>query len=188
MRCLNIMQEPSNIIAKLEALLFAYGEPLEKKRAARILGVSEEEIAHAAVSLHASLTAAERGLMLLKSGEELQLVTKPEFQAIMQDVMKSEMQEELTPAALETMSIVAYGGPIARSEIDYIRGVNSSFSIRSLLIRGLVERFPHPERAQVYLYRPSALFLKHIGMESEGTLPEYQTLREVVQKIRGASQ
>ena len=59
--------------------------------------------------------------------------------------VKEELTEDLTPASLETLSIVAYLGPISRVRIEYLRGVNSSVILRSLMIRGLIERFADPE-------------------------------------------
>ena len=92
--------------------------------------------------------------------------------------MKSEFSEELSRAAIETAAIIAYQGPITRAEIEYVRGVNSSFILRGLLMRGLVERIENPKDARSYLYRISFDFLKHLGLTKIEDLPQYQEFRQ----------
>ena len=175
------------MIAQLEAILFAYGEPMAKAKLQKMLGVSETELNDAIGALRTALEGEARGLMLLEHADTLQLVTKPAHHELVGALVKAEFQEALTPAALETASIVAYAGPVARSEVDYIRGVNSSFIIRSLLIRGLVERVPHPDRANVYRYRASAEFLRHMGVARREDLPQYASFQEIITRLRTAS-
>src|SRR3989344_6496611 len=119
--------------SKLEALLFIYGEPIEVKKLAKISGLKESEVKDGLASLEKELAREERGLSLIQDKGRFQLVTKPEFSKLLEDITKQEFSEELTPAALETMSIVSYAGPITRADIEYIRGVNSSFTLRALL-------------------------------------------------------
>ena len=72
--------------------------------------------------------------------------------------------------------IIAYKGPLARIEIDYIRGVNSAFVLRNLTMRGLVERIENPKDARSWLYRVSFEFLKYLGLRSIEELPHYMEL------------
>lgn len=174
-------------IAKLEAILFVYGEPMPRVKLQKALGISEEEIVDALVKLRETLAHESRGLTLLEHADTVQLVTKPAFTDAISTLVKSEFQDALTPASLETVSVIAYAGPITRAEIDYIRGVNSSFIVRSLLIRGLVERSPHPERANVYRYSVSADFLRHMGIVRKEDLPEYQSFEESIMRLRAAA-
>lgn len=178
----------SNLIAQLEALLFIYGEPMEFKKIAKTLKTSEEEIKSAADALGAELRNENCGLFLVRDGEKIQLTTKPDFASLLETVIKEELHENLTPAALETLSIVAYAGPLSRAELEYIRGVNSSFTLRNLLIRGLVERSPDPKRGNVFLYSPSFEFLKHVGVSSAGDLPEYEKFKSLIEKMRNPEQ
>ncbi len=122
--------------------------------------------------------------MLIRHGQQLQLATKPNFKGLLEKVVKAELHEALTPAGLETLSIITYGGPILRSEIDYIRGVNSSFILRALLLRGLINRNPDPRRGNAYLYGPSFDFLKHLGGASVTELPDYQVFAELAMKVK----
>lgn len=186
--------EPMNdpLFAKLEALLFIHGEPLSLKKIAGVLGAEKDVLRQTLISYRETLRDDSRGLALVSDsalenifsegrwGEHtLQLVTKPEFGKIMEDFVKGELEEDLTPAALEALSLMLYLGPISRSRVDYLRGVNSSFIVRSLLLRGLVERYPDPERPHVYLYRGTLDALKHLGVSSPQDLPEYSKFREL---------
>lgn len=173
----------NDLISKLEALLFIYGEPIAVKKAAVILGMKSEEIKAAAEALAKELKESKRGLALIHHADELQLVTRPDLSGLLEKVVKAEMNEALTPAAVETLSIVAYGAPISRAEIDYIRGVNSSFILRSLLIRGLITRENDPHRGNAYIYQPSFELLKFLGISKVEDLPEYEKFRALAHKI-----
>lgn len=172
------------IIAQLEALLFIYGDALDFKKISKTLGVDEEKIKEAAKILSEDLQKENRGLVLVQDKEKIQLTTKPDFAKLLEDVIKEELHENLTPAALETLSIVAYAGPMTRAELEYIRGVNSSYTLRNLLIRGLIERFPDPKRGNVFLYNPSLDLLKHIGVSRQENLPEYERFKSLIEKLR----
>ena len=168
----------------LEALLFIYGDPLDVKKAAKILGASPDEIASAVKDLRAALAASDRGLTLVEHDGSLQLATKPEFGQLLQTVLKAELNEALSPASLETLSIVTYAGPVSRAEIDYIRGVNSSFTVRALLLRGLVTRETDPQRANAYLYKPSMDLLHHLGVSCTEELPEFERFKAAASSIK----
>ncbi|MDO8557284.1 MAG: SMC-Scp complex subunit ScpB [Candidatus Jorgensenbacteria bacterium] len=164
--------------AKLEALLFYYGEPIAIERAAKLLGIKEDECKTLAHELGEALkNDLNRGLLLIINGDEIQLATKPEVQEVGKKIITEEFKEELSPASLETLSLIAYLGPITRPSIDFIRGVNSSFTVRNLLIRGLVER--QSGKGHAYLYHASSNFLSHLGITAPEELPE----REGYQKI-----
>ncbi len=170
----------TGLISKLEALLFIYGEPLEPKKLAKILGVKESEVSAGLDLLKNELGRDERGLVLMEDKEKIQLVTKPEFSKLLEDITKQEFTESLTPAALETLSIIAYAGPISRADIEYIRGVNSSFIVRALLMRGLVDRSVDPKRSNTYLYSTSFELLRHLGLTKNSDLPDYSKYKELV--------
>lgn len=176
------IQKPKNLIAALEALLFIYGEPLTFKKIAETLGCELTEAQTAAQQLAEDLKNESRGLFLVSDKDKVQLTAKPDFGKLLEDVIKSEMAENLTPATLETLSIVAYAGPLSRAEIDYIRGVNSSFILRNLSIRGLIERSADPKRGNAYVYSPSFDLLKFLGVSKSEDLPEYLKFNELVKK------
>ncbi len=173
----------NNLLPKLEALLFIYGEPIEIKKLGKILGIKEEEVKAGLMALEEELKRTERGLALVQDKGRIQLVTKPEFSKLLEDLTKEEFTEDLTPAALETLSIVSYAGPISRADLEYIRGVNSSFILRALLMRGLIEREVDSKRANAFVYTASFDLLKKLGLSKNSELPEYQKYKDLVKLL-----
>ena len=169
-------------IARLETLLFQYGEPITIKKAAALLDVSPEECIEIADAYALALQNDDRGLALFRDGNEIQLTTKSEFRGVLEKVIHDEFKEELTPAAIETISIIAYLGPIPRATIDYVRGVNSSFIVRNLLMRGLVERNQDENRKHAYEYKITFDFLKHLGITRIEELPEYEKFKDILSR------
>ena len=172
-----------NLSAKIEALLFIYGEAMTHKKISATLDCSEAELKDAIAELEEDLKSGHRGLALISDKEKIQLATKPDFASLFEQLIKEEMSENLSPATLETLAIVTYAGPISRAEIDYIRGVNSSFTLRNLSIRGLVERLTDPHRANAYIYSPSMEFLKLLGISKKEDLPEHDKFSQLVKKL-----
>src|SRR5689334_3170370 len=113
-------QEDHNRTAALEALLFIHGEALPKKKIMSVLDLSSDELEIALADLKTDLSREGRGLALMVNGNDVQLATKSEFGNIMAEFVKDELQEDLTPAALEALSLILYLGPIHRSQIDYL--------------------------------------------------------------------
>jgi segregation and condensation protein B len=91
---------------------------------------------------------------------------------------KEELTRDLGKAGLETLSIILYQGPISRANIDYIRGVNSQFIVRNLLIRGLIDRVENPKDARSYIYKTTIDLLSHLGISKIEELPEYEQVRK----------
>lgn len=171
----------NNILAQIEALLFYYGEPIEIKKIAEILKIEETVCLQALNELEKNLVETEtRGLLLLRKEKKVQLITKPELKHIGESIIKDEFREQLTPASLETLSLIAYLGPVPRATVDYIRGVNSSFTIRSLVMRGLVER--GDEKGASFHYRITERFLKHMGLTSVEQMPEYAKYKDTLKQ------
>src|SRR6185437_9854317 len=114
-----------NNIASLEALLFIHGEPLTYKKISSVLDIPKDKLGEVVEALRQKLEADDRGLQLLADKEKIQLATKPAFNKILEDFMKEELTEDLSPASLEALSVIAYLGPISRARLEYLRGVNS---------------------------------------------------------------
>jgi segregation and condensation protein B len=87
------------------------------------------------------------------------------------------MSKEIGKAGLETLAIILYNGPISRREVDYIRGVNSTFILRNLCVRGLVEREPDLKDQRILRYKSSLSLLAHLGIKSVEELPEFEMLK-----------
>jgi segregation and condensation protein B len=178
------MENQEKLISALQALLFIYGEPMEVKKAANTLEVKPAEIEEAAKTLAQQMIDNKSGLAVVFYDGKIQLTTKPEFSSLLEKIVKSELNEALTPAGLETLSIVAYSAPVSRAEIDYIRGVNSTFILRNLLLRGLIDRENDPKRANAYVYKPSFDFLKQIGVTRVEDLPEFEKFSKLTQQLK----
>ena len=175
-----------NLKAGIEALLFIYGEPITIKKIAEALQTDEVTVLKTLDLLSNDLKTEGRGLMLFTYDKRVQLGTKPDFSSLLSNILKRELSEDVTPAALETLSIIAYAGPCGRAFIDYVRGVNSSFILRSLLMRGLIERFQDPRRQSAFLYQVTFDFLRHLGVSSVSGLPEYMKYQELITAYRNA--
>lgn len=159
----------------IESILFISGEPVKISRLQKISSAAKPEVENAIMLLQGEY-ADGRGMVILKKEDEVQMATTPENSEIVSDLVKSEIQENLSQAALEVLSIVAYRGPITRTDIEAIRGVNCTFTLRSLLMRGLLERAGNPKDNRGYLYKISFEFLKRLGVSSAESLPDWENL------------
>ena len=168
----------NNLEQKIEAILFFKGEPVSITKLMDILKVSKEEMAEAIISLSTKLQ--DRGIVLQVKENELNLGTNQEFSDIIERLQKEEINKELSKSSLETLSIVLYKNGVSRSEIDYIRGVNSSFILRALSIRGLVEKTTDPEDSRRFIYKPTFELLSFMGVKSVGELPDYNQINETI--------
>lgn len=155
----------------IEAILFYQAEPMKVSRLATLLKRSEPEVLDAIKVLEDKLQAT--GLCLLTNGGEVTLGTSPDASALIEAITKEELSKDLSKASLETLAIVLYKGPVTRAEIDYIRGVNSTFILRNLLIRGLVEKIDNPNDQRSFLYKPTFELLEHMGVTKTEELPKY---------------
>jgi len=162
--------------AKIEGLLFYKGEEIEIKKIAEVFEVSVEETEEALKKLENSLNG--RGLVVVRKDNSIVLGISAELSPVIENIRKEEISKELTKSALETLSIVLYKNGVTRSEIDYIRGVNSSFILRNLLVRGLVEKIIDPKDNRRFLYRPTFETLSYMGITSIGELPDYEKVRK----------
>ena len=162
----------------IESLLFISGEPMSFKKLAKITLLKEKDLKLSADVLAKRYSDQGGGLRILIKDGKIQMVTAEENSEFVEKFLKADIEGELSRAALEVLSVVAYRGPIARSEIEEIRGVNCSFTLRHLMIRGLIERINNPKDARAYLYRISFDFLKKLGVEKVEDLPKFKELRE----------
>ncbi|OGI21541.1 MAG: SMC-Scp complex subunit ScpB [Candidatus Moranbacteria bacterium RIFCSPHIGHO2_01_FULL_55_24] len=166
-------------IAALEAILFVSGEPLPIRKIAKILEIDEPNIRAAAAALRERYeNDPSSGLQLIENGDAVRLTTKAGNQNAVEAITKSSLQEHLSKAALEVLAIIAYRAPISRAEIETIRGVNCSFTLRNLLLRELVEREGNPNDLRGYLYSPSFKFLESLGLGKREDLPDFETLSQ----------
>ncbi len=166
--------------AQIEAILFFRAEPLSFAKLAGFLGVDEHSVEEATFVLEEKLK--ERGVTLLRKNEEISLGTDPAMSDILDAMVKEDLSKDLGKATLETLTIVLYKGPLAKSEIDYVRGVNSGFILRNLLVRGLIEKISNPRDQRSFLYQPTFELLEHLGLTRVEDLPEYEEFRAKVEE------
>jgi segregation and condensation protein B len=165
-----------NLEQQLEALLFFKGEPTNVNELAKLSAHSSDDVFKALQRLAESLQT--RGICLILKDEEALLATTPEVSSLIESARKEELSRDIGKAGLETLSIVLYRAPVARSEIDYIRGVNSTFILRNLLIRGLIERIQNPKDQRSFLYRPTVALLSVLGISTMEELPGFRSVSD----------
>ncbi|HVS79863.1 MAG TPA: SMC-Scp complex subunit ScpB [Candidatus Paceibacterota bacterium] len=169
----------SALSARIEALLFYKAEPVSYKKLADLLSVSREELLDGLNELEKALEG--RGIQLVRNDEEAFLGTSAAASELIEAIQREELSRDLGKAGLETLAIVLYKGPVTRREIDYVRGVNSAFILRNLLVRGLVERVEGEGRG--YSYRPTTDLLSFMGIGSRSDLPEFAAVRAEMEKF-----
>lgn len=173
-----------NMYGAIEALLFLSGAPVSLDKIAALLTIDRAEVEGVMATLADRYAQDhDRGLEIVRGENEVTLATKPAHNALLETLAKEDLKEELTPASLETLSLIVYFGPLSRPQVDFIRGVNSSFIVRNLLVRGLVDR--KAGRGNAYVYTVSIDFLKYMGVGSVEELPEYRHYQEMRENYLG---
>ena len=166
----------NNLDNYIESLLFLKGEPMTAKQLAKVLGASEKDVKDAVDFLGQKLS--DRGIRMIKKDDSYSLTTSPDSSEFSKTLIEEEFNNELSKASLEVLSIIAYKGPISRSEVDYIRGVNSTFTVRNLMVRGLAERVVNPKDSRSFLYKPSLQLLQYLGIGDIKELPEFDNFNQ----------
>lgn len=166
-----------SIISQIESILFVASKPLSVKQIAKAISAKEMDIVEALETLKMKYNQDESGIRILFSDEVVQMSTAPENTEFVDMFIKDEISGELTKAQLETLTVIAYRGPVTRPELEQIRGVNCALIIRNLLVRGLIE-----EKEEVNKILPSYFVsveaLRHLGIDSVEDLPDYETIHK----------
>lgn len=159
----------------LESLLYISHKPLSLKELAALTEAPVTAVQTALAALIDQYATQERGIVILDHDDQYQLATIGEAAPLVQKLIKQELTSELTRPSLETLTIIAYRGPVSKAELELIRGVNCSLIIRNLLIRGLIEAREDKERSTM-VYTVTFDFLKFLGLERVSQLPDYERL------------
>lgn len=120
---------------------------------------------------------------MVDDGREVELRTSPDAAECVEAVRKEELSRDIGKAGLETLAIVLYKGPSTRSQIDFIRGVNSSHILRMLTMRGFVRRIDNPDDERSYLYEPTTDLLAALGARKAEDVPEYAAIAEELGRL-----
>ena len=164
------------LVQKIEAIFFYTAEPVSVSFLVKTLEVTKEDIGNAISELKTQCEA--RGLRLVEHNGEVSLVTAPEFSPLIEKIIKEERERDLGRAGIETLSIIAYKGPITKKEIEYIRGVNSQYALRNLLLRGLIDRRSMKDDERVVVYSVTSDTVRYLGLGSIDELPEYNEIHK----------
>lgn len=181
--------EHDELLAAVEAILFASGDPMKASRIAQVLGEETQTVITAAKELQEAYQDAASGIRLVQMNDSLQLCSAPEYATYVVRALEQRKPPKLSQSALEVLAVVAYFQPVTRAYIDQVRGVDSSYTVGMLTERGLIEpcgRLEAPGRPT--LYQTSALFLRTMGITNLEELPVLPdlTASEGTEKLQAA--
>ncbi len=168
----------NGLVGEIEAVLFFKNEPIKKKWLETTLKKNQQEVSEALKELR--YTLSEHGIVLVELEDSVALRSAPQYSDTITRLQKEEISKDLGKASLETLSIILYQSPVTRAKIDYIRGVNSTFIIRNLMVRGLIEKVSNPEDARSFMYQPTFSLLSFLGISNVNELPEYDEVRKEI--------
>lgn len=163
--------------SKIESLLFISAKAMSIKSLADMIGAETKDVEQAGEELSSELKAQHRGILIIRNKDSFQMVSSPENADLVQSFIKDETTGELSRPSLETLTIIAYRGPISKMDIDRIRGVNCSLILRNLLLRGLIESKDEKNKAETF-YTVSFDFIRFLGLSDVKELPNYEKLSE----------
>ncbi|HEX6487666.1 MAG TPA: SMC-Scp complex subunit ScpB [Candidatus Dormibacteraeota bacterium] len=170
----------AEIAVALEAILFASHRPLRLRELQSATGADKALLSQALSALDESLK--DRGVMVQRMGDDVQIVTRPEQSQYVRRALRPDVTGRLSPAAYETLAIVAYQQPVTRGRVEELRGVGCETVLANLELRDLVTevgRAPGPGQAK--LYGTTMRFLQVLGLRSLEDLPVPEALRSVFQ-------
>jgi len=154
----------------IEGFLFYKSAPQKKQNIIKIFDISEEEFIQALNILKERLNSG--ATRIIETESEIQLVICKEMSPIIDTMRKNELKADIGKAGAETLAIILYREPISRAEIDRIRGVNSGFILRNLLVRGLVDR-NYDKVSSTYKFTVTPSLLSHLGVTHRHELPDF---------------
>ncbi|MBI4215294.1 MAG: SMC-Scp complex subunit ScpB [Parcubacteria group bacterium] len=156
--------------SKIESLLFMAQKELTSQEIAQFLEASPEEVSAALDDLSRYYNEGDRGINLVRLGDSYRLAANPRNSIFIDRFLSKETDSQLTRPSLETLSIIAYRGPISQADLEYIRGVNCSQILRNLALRGLIQTVPERDK----FYQVSLDFMRLLGLRKIEELAEYQ--------------
>ena len=165
--------------SQILSILFVASKPVSIKELSDAVEVTDEELKKAIAELVAENQTS--GIILLAHDNKLQLASNPDNSTVVKRFLSLELREKLTDSALETLAIVLYRQPVSKAEIENIRGVNSQYTLRHLLIRGLIEKIQSPTDRRMQLYKTTLEFMQHLGIKNMADLPDFVELTKAVE-------
>lgn len=165
----------SKLSSQIESLLFISNQPFSVRQLVNATKADKKEVEVAIEELVKRYDEAGGGIAISRMEDKYQMTTSADNTDLVKGYIKEEFTGDLTRAALETLTIVAYRGPIVRVELEQIRGVNCAVILRNLQIRGLVDAQEDKKKMQTS-YTVSLDFLRYLGVSAQTELPDYEKL------------
>ncbi len=174
----------ASLVAQLEAVLFVADRPVTITELAKLLGAPPDAVEDMVQAL--AVEYEGRGIFLQRQGDALQLVSSPDVAGVVQRFLGLEMSAKLSPAALETLAIIAYRQPVTRGQVQEIRGVNPDHAVSNLLARGLIEDVGRLDTVgRPVLYGTTFEFLRAFGLRSLADLPSMEEFAVAAAGVTG---
>jgi len=167
---------------KIEAVLFYRAAPIKKTALCKLFEVNSEALESSLLELENKLSGG--GTVLITNDTEVGLGTAPEADEIIENIRKDDLKRDIGKAGAETLAIVVYRGPITRAEVDRIRGVNSSYIIRNLQVRGLVERTSDKQ----IKFQITTELLRHLGISNKTELTDFEKIMNALENYERQQQ
>jgi len=170
--------------AILEVLIFISQEPLTLEKIKEILGeVPEEELRTALQTLQNDYSSDEQGIQIIQTAGGYLFSTKPEHDQWVRRLLQIEKKSKLSSAALETLSLIAYHQPITQAEISAIRGVDSTYCLKTLLLKKLIKIVGRKKApGNPLVYRTTEKFLQYFGLNSLDDLPKEEEITKILEE------
>ncbi len=168
---------PNELSCVLEAVLFASGDPMQIDRLCTVLGCDRESLESAAKALSDMYDSDRRGIKLLRLEDRLQLCSRADYSRQVRAALEVRKSTPLSQSSLETLAIVAYKQPVTKVYIEQVRGVDSSYTVNSLIEKGFIEeagKLDAPGRPNLYVTTDK--FLRVFGISSLDELPSREEL------------
>ena len=165
-------EQEGTLKGKIEAILFVAGEAVSVKELSKALQTDEGAIRSELDSLRDEYDYEQRGFLLKRFGNNVQLATRPLYAGDVVRMLQPVQQQSLSQAAMETLAVVAYKQPVTRAEVEQIRGVKCDYSLQSLLAKGLIRETGRKDTiGRPILFGTTDKFLSHFGLEDLDRLP-----------------
>lgn len=169
----------------IEGLLFYKSAPQKKRTIIKLFEISDTELIEAINVLKERLN--QTALRLIETTDEIQLVISPDLAPVIEAMKKNELRADIGKAGAETLAIVLYREPVTRAEIDRIRGVNSSFILRNLQVRGLVEARASG-KGSGHEYVITTELLAYLGVTNKLDLPDFARISDALDNFKVAEE
>ena len=170
----------NKLVKKINTILFYRGGSFTEKYLLEICNIGNPDLQEALDILDNNLEAV--GLTLVRHAGKITLTTHQTQSEVVEEFRKKEVSGPLSGNAIETLAIVAYQSPVRKTDIDFIRGVNSQYILRNLQSRGLIERHKDKLDERTHVYTPTLALLEYFGVSSIGQLPDYEEIQNELTK------